>query len=325
MTFYLNHRQKGFQERGNGMLETEFYLPEDLPNEFLLYEQKVKQLGVGRTGKTGAICMTLKREVDRDKTVATELFSKVPLQVQKVLYVEESLPQMAYVYLMSPSGGIVQGDRLRIDITMEKDALAHVTTQAATKIYRMNRNYATQMVNVHVDDNCYFELIPDQLIPYRDARFYQRVKMQIHDNATVIYSEIIAPGRVARDEYFQYDICYFKTIATDHTSRLRFMDTFMLEPKRQNLLGFGLRQKSLFANLYIVTKKIDADTLGDSIHKIMVENSVNGSASVLPRHDGVSARIIADTVGEINNAIDIVLNKIRGDILGNRFTGARKY
>jgi len=308
------------------MLETKFYTPEDLPKEFLLYEQRVKQLGVGQTGKTGVIRLALERDQETNKTVMTELFNKVPLQVQKILYIEESLPQMAYVYIMSPSGGILQGDRLRIDIRLENNAQAHITTQAATKVYRMNRNYATQMVNVFVGDGCYLEFVPDQLIPYRNARFYQRVKMQVHDNATAVYSEIITPGRVAKGEYFEYDICYFKTIATGQDSRLRFIDALLLEPKRQKVFdGFGLGPKSVLANMYILTKSVDANTLSDAIHNTLNEGSVNGSASVLPRHDGVSARMIANTAGEIKNVIDIILNKIRNDILSKPFTGARKY
>jgi urease accessory protein len=308
------------------MLETDTCLPEELPEEFLSYEQKVKQLGVGETGKTGVLRITLEKDNQTKKTVMTERFSKVPLQVQKMLYVEESFPQMAYVYIMSPSGGILQGDRLKIDITLQNNAEAHITTQAATKVYRMHRNYATQMVNVFVGDGCYLELVPDQLIPYRNSRFYQHVKMNVHDNATVVYSETITPGRIASGEYFQYDICCCKIRATDQHSRLRFLDVLLLEPKRQKLFdGFGLGPKSAFANMYVLTKKIDPKTLSDTVHDILNHSSVNGSATVLPSSDGVFARMISNTAGEIKNSVDIVLDKIRKDILHRPFTGTRKY
>jgi urease accessory protein len=303
------------------MLETEF-VPEDLPDEFLQYEHGVKQL-VGGIGKTGALSMILER--DAEKTVVRELFNKVPLRVQKVLYVEESLPQMAYVYIMSPSGGILQGDRLRIDIAVKDHAQAHITTQAATKVYKMNRNYATQIINVCANAHSYLELIPDQLIPYRNARFYQCVKMQVHDTATAVYSEIITPGRVARGECFAYDACCFKTVATDHNSKIRFVDTFMLVPRKQKFFGFGFNAKSILANMYILTGKIDAGSLSDVAHNIIAQNSVKGGTSVLPRKDGISARIIASSVEEAKNAIDMILNKIRRDILGGSFAGTRKY
>lgn len=308
------------------MLAAESYKRADLPEEFLPYEKRVRQLDVGSTGKTGALRISLERDPRTDRTVTKDLFSKVPLQVQKVLYPEESGMEMAYVYIMSPSGGILQGDRLDIDIRLEKKAKAHITTQAATKVYRMNSNYATQMVNLSVDDGCYLEFVPDQLIPYRNARFYQCVKMQVHENGTAVYSEIITPGRVASGEYFEYDICYFKTIATDQNSKLRFIDALLLEPKRQKLLdGFIIGRRSVFGNIYILSRDINPRALSDHLHNLLNETSVNGSASVLPGEDGVFGRMIADNANEMKNAIALILDKLRRDILGGQFRGTRKY
>jgi urease accessory protein UreH len=102
------------------------------------------------------------------------------------------------------------------------------------------------------------------------------------------------------------------------------MDSLFLEPKKQKLDDF-MGSQSIFGNMYILTKKIDASVLSDAIHNILYDNSINGSASVLPRNDGVFVRMIANTAGEIKSAIDIILNKIRTDILNKPFTGVRKY
>ena len=81
--------------------------------------------------------------------------------------------------MLSRPQGNTQGDRYRMDITLSKDALFHLTTQGATRIYRMDKNYATQVVNITVGEGCYFEFIPDQIIPYRDSRFYQKVLLNV--------------------------------------------------------------------------------------------------------------------------------------------------
>ena len=179
------------------MSNLEFYTPNDIPPEVLAYGSELKQLGVGKAGKIGALTLRFEQDLERGKTVVKEQYSKVPLYTQRALYLEESLPSMAYMYIISPSGGILQGDRYRMDITLNNNAIVHITTQGATRIYRMEKNYATQIVNVVVDDSCYFEFIPDQIIPYRDSRFYQKVNLKVHDNATMVYSEMIVPGRVA--------------------------------------------------------------------------------------------------------------------------------
>jgi urease accessory protein len=304
--------------------------PVDLPEEFSVYEgERVRQLPVGETGKSGMVKLEFEIEGRTGQTVATDIFSKVPLQVQKVLYPEESFPEMAYVYIMSPSGGILQGDRLRVEISLKKGARVHVTTQAATKVYRMSANYATQDVAVFVDEGCYLELVPDQLIPYGDSRFHQRMTMRVHDDATMLYSEIVTPGRTGRGERFQYDIFSLKTIGLDQASRLRFLDALLLEPKRssrpQDVFG---GEREVFANLFVVTRSLGTSALCDSVYDVLEgggRGSVRGGASALPGGDGISARLVARTAEELKRAVDGIVGVLRRDILGREFTGTRKY
>ena len=72
----------------------------------------------------------VERLVSTGKTVIREQYCRVPLFIQRAIYLEETLPEMAYVYIISPSGGILQGDQYSIDITLSNNALAHVTTQS---------------------------------------------------------------------------------------------------------------------------------------------------------------------------------------------------
>ena len=177
---------------------------------------------------------------------------------------------MAYVYIVSPSGGILQGDRYQIDIQLGNNTFAHVTTQGATRIYKMETNYASQTIKINVDEESYFEYIPDQIIPFRNSRFYQEVHLDVHDNATMIYSEVIVPGRVASGEAFNYDICYLKTVGRNQLGKTRFIDTVKLEPRTENL-----RAKSNLGNLhvvgtiYIVTKEGYINDLNHQIDQNM--------------------------------------------------------
>ncbi|MFB5608443.1 MAG: urease accessory protein UreD, partial [Candidatus Nitrosomaritimum yanchengensis] len=189
------------------MNKLEYYTPDDIPKEIQAYEAKVEQLGVGKSGKVGILDLELQTD-NEGKTIVTKQFSQVPLQIQRALYPERSLPKMAYLYVISPSGGILQGDRYRTDVVLKNKAIAHMTTQGATRIYSMNTNSASQILNITVDEDCYFEYIPDQIIPYKNSRYYQKINLNVHNNSTLIYSEILTPGRVAMKESFEYDICY---------------------------------------------------------------------------------------------------------------------
>lgn len=305
---------------------TEFYTPADIPPEVQAYGSELRQLKVGRAGKIGALSLLLEHEQERGRTVVKEQYSKVPLFTQRALYLEDSLPSMAYLFIISPSGGILQGDRYRMDIALKNKARAHITTQGATRVYRMERNYATQIVNVTVDEGSYLEFVPDQIIPYRDCRFFQTVNMKIHEGGTVLYSEMIAPGRVARGESFQYDICYMKVSARDQNDKLKFIDTAMLEPKKRNMKTLGiLGTFDIIGNAYILTKKSHVRELKEEISSSLQKFvHVSGGTSVLPHDSGVLVRMLGNVASDIRNTVYDIIRITRRVILNAQFSGIRK-
>ena len=306
---------------------TSHYIPSDIPPEFSVYQAEPGQLGVGKAGKIGALLLRLEGDPSIKKTVIREQYCKVPLFIQRAMYLEETLPAMAYVYIISPSGGILQGDRYRIDITLSNNAFAHVTTQSATRIYKMERNFATQMVNVVVEEGSYFEYIPDQIIPFRNSRFYQAVELNVHDNATMIYSEMLVPGRVASGESFEYDICYIKTIARNQVGKLRFMDVIKLEPKKEDLRVEGILGKfDVVGTVYIITREFYIKDLQQEINAKIAgpEGALSGGASILPAKQGIIVRILGKTAGDVRNMIFEALRISRNQIIGAPFSGIRK-
>ena len=305
--------------------ELEHYTPKDVPPEVLAYGSSLAQLGVGKAGKLGALVLGLEEDKSTGKTSVKEQYSRVPLYTQRALYLEEALSNMAYMYIISPSGGILQGDRYRMDITLRKHAFAHITTQGATRIYRMEKNYATQIVNIDVGEGCYFEYIPDQVIPYRDSRFYQEANLHVHDDATLLYSEIITPGRVASGEHFDYDICYMKAIAKDHNDGLKFTDVAMLEPKKRDMNVFGvLANHDVVGNMYILTKNKVQDINMRVNAGLQSIPKVYAGATILPNNSGVGIRMLGNTASDLRYAIYEVVRIIRELILDAPFSGIRK-
>jgi urease accessory protein len=305
--------------------ELEHYTPKDVPPEVLAYGSSLAQLGVGKAGKLGALVLGLEEDKSTGKTSVKEQYSRVPLYTQRALYLEEALSNMAYMYIISPSGGILQGDRYRMDIRLRKHAFAHITTQGATRIYRMEKNYATQIVNIDVGEGCYFEYIPDQVIPYRDSRFYQEANLHVHDDATLLYSEIITPGRVASGEHFDYDICYMKAIAKDHNDGLKFTDVAMLEPKKRDMNVFGvLANHDVVGNMYILTKNKVQDINMRVNAGLQSIPKVYAGATILPNNSGVGIRMLGNTASDLRYAIYEVVRIIREIILDAPFSGIRK-
>jgi urease accessory protein len=320
-------------------LSLDFYTPKNIPPEFEAYSTGQRE--VGKSGKVGILRLRLERDPYTGKTVIREQYSRVPLFAQRAMYLEETLPIMAYLYIVSPSGGILQGDRYRIDITLDNNAFAHVTTQGATRIYKMEKNYASQIVNINVGDGSYFEYIPDQIIPFRNSRFYQEVELNVHDNATLIYSEAIVPGRVASGEAFEYDICYLRTVGRNQSGKIRFMDTVKLEPRNENLrdewiLGnfkiigttWILGNFKIIGTTYVVTRGDYINALqyeiSDKIKGFEVKANISGGTSILPARQGIVVRIVGNSSEDMKKIIFEVVRIARKQIIGASFSGVRK-
>ena len=301
------------------MTDLKFCFPEDVPSQFASFDGKISQMDVGKTGKIGFLKLTLGFDSQRNKTIITEQRSCVPLYVQRALYYDESIPSMAHLFVLSPSGGVLQGDRYRTDIELKNGAMSHITTQGATRIYKMNSNYATQMINLNVGKDCYLEFLPEQLIPYKNSRYYQKATFKVDDSATLVYSETIVPGRVAMGELFDYDVCCLKTLCYDDKQEMKFHDNCILEPKKQTMNSLGIfGNKTVLSMMYVVTKKECVEELYEIINQIFKDNDeIIGGASILPNNSGLSVRILSNSSEANKITIYNIAQIIRKQVIHN--------
>ena len=301
------------------MTDLKFCFPEDVPSQFASFDGKIPQMDVGKTGKIGFLKLTLESDSQRNKTIITEQLSRVPLYVQKALYYDETIPSMAHVFVLSPSGGVLQGDRYRTDIELKNGAISHITTQGATRIYKMNSNYATQMINLNVGKNCYLEFLPEQLIPYKNSRYYQKATFKIDDSATLVYSETIVPGRVAMGELFDYDVCCLKTLCYDDKQEMKFHDNCILEPKKQTMNSLGIfGNKTVHSMMYVVTKQECIEELYETINQLFKDNDeIIGGASILPNNSGLSVRVLSNSSELNKTTVYNIAQIVRKQIIHN--------
>ncbi len=302
----------------------DYFTPVNIPSEIGFYNSEIPQLRVGRAGKVGLLALTLENK--NGKTVLVENYHTVPLQVQKALYINEEMPHMPYVYIMSPGGGILQGDRTRIDIYGRENAAFHITTQAATKIYRMERNYATQMLNITLEQGCYAEFLPDMIIPYRNSRFYQEVNLKIHEDATFLYSEILMPGRIANTESFLYEIFYSRFKAANLSGKLRCIDHMVFSPKTNNLKSYGmLGTWDIVSNFYLLTKKVECKILNDEIENSLQNiKDIYFASCILPHSDGIIVRILGKKSGDVVSVCKQIWDIIHLEVHGKPAPNLRK-
>lgn len=276
------------------------------------------------TGKRGVLVLKLAGDRATGRTVVKEQYSQVPLFAQKPIYLEESLPSMAYMYVISPSGGVLQGDTYRMEVSLDNGAHAHLTTQGATRVYKMEEGFATQEINIVAGAGCYLEYMPDQIIPYAGSRFYQKTAIRAHEDATVVYSEIVTPGRVASGERFGYDVCYLKILGSDMQGKLKFSDSAVLEPKTRNTGAPGALEQDVVASVYVMTQSRLTQELCRLVNAAISDMKIRGGTSVMPHNCGMMARMMGDHAGDLQQGATRIAEITRKLVLGAPYTKMRK-
>ena len=296
-------------------MSLEHCTPSDIPQEFLQYEGNVAQMNVGKSGKIGYLQLELQNDSDKQKTIITKKRTQVPLYVQKALHYDLDYPSMAHLFVLSPSGGILQGDRYRMDVVLKNNAISHITTQGATRIYKMESNYATHLVTLSLKNNSYLEFIPEQIIPYKNSRFYQKTNLDIDDSSTIVYSETIVPGRIAMGEMFDFDVCYLKTEGVIN-EKTQFRDSSLLTPKTQKTQSLAMfDNKTILTSVYVLTKK-DVTKINDLINEMFSNiECMSGGSSIMPHDSGISIRVLGNSSEDQKTTIYEILKIIRKEIL----------
>lgn len=108
----------------------------------------------------------------------------------------------SWAVLVSHGGGLVAGDRVRLDVTVGEGASALVTTQAETKAYRARATGgdALQELTVRLGADATLALLPDPVSCFAGARYVQRQRFDLARGASLLLCDSVVAGRVARGE-----------------------------------------------------------------------------------------------------------------------------
>jgi urease accessory protein len=283
-----------------------------LPDEFVALDRPLEGgLPVGAPGKVGVLELALAR---RNGTTRVERqYQRAPLHVYRPIHLDANLPEMAFVFVQQFGDGFVDGDRCRIDVDCGAHTAVHVTTQAATNIYKAERNFATQLVNLRAGAGAILEYLPDPVIPFRGSRFFQRTCITAEPDSTVIVGELLLPGRVARGELHAYDLYRAETEVRRSDGTLLFADLLHLSPgEGDGLLSLGLLGgRDVVATLYIVTQQAAPARLVELLRPALTGDDVLAGVSELPNGCGASVRLLGATSKAVRAALTNAWTAVR--------------
>ena len=137
-------------------------------------------------------------------------------------------------------GGVVQGDRVELDIECGAGAALFVGTQSFSKIYRSPGGLAaSQRIRGRVGEGGLVVLLPDPVVPFAESNFVQEQEWDLEaGGALLVTADGHTAGRAARGERFAY-ARYASHCTVRCGGRPRLIERYESVPARLDPSGAG--------------------------------------------------------------------------------------
>ncbi|HEX8856640.1 MAG TPA: urease accessory protein UreD [Thermoleophilaceae bacterium] len=306
--------------------DPEWYTPSTLPEEVMAFDDSLNgALDVGAAGKVGLLDLAVSRH--GGVTRVRRHYQRAPLHLYRPIYLDAGRADMAFLFVQQFGDGLVQGDRYRIDVDCGPGSATHITTQAATNVFRARQNFATQLVNLRVAGGAVLEYLPDPVVPFRGSRLFQRTCVTVDPEATLILGETLLPGRVAHDEAHVYDLYWSETEVRRPDGSLLFTDVLRLHPSAgESPTSIGLLgAHDVIAALYLVSRRTDpADMVALLRIALAACRDVLAGVSELPNRSGAAVKLLGRSSKAVHSALRTAWSAGRLELLGTPAPNLRK-
>jgi len=143
----------------------------------------------------------------RGRTTLTENTHEGPLSVQRPFYPEAN--PCCHVYMLHPPGGLVAGDRIGVELSLQPNTHALLTTPSAGKIYRTDAASHLQQQHLHADIEykACLEWLPQETIVFAGANARIHNRFHLQQDAQLIAWDVVCLGRRASNDLFDHGYC----------------------------------------------------------------------------------------------------------------------
>jgi urease accessory protein len=130
-------------------------------------------------------------------SAATTAWARSPMK----LLTPRSRGESVWAYTSSFGGGMVAGDRTRLEATVDSGACCFLGTQASTKIYRNPAHLpCSHELIAKIGDDALLILAPDPVQCFADSSYEQRQRFTLSASANLLLIDWMSGGRTARGE-----------------------------------------------------------------------------------------------------------------------------
>ena len=143
--------------------------------------------------------LRLRAAYEHGRTVLREVCCEFPLVLSRPR--ADSAGGWLSLVVLTPSGGLLDGDALESDVTIEAGAKLRLRAQAATQIHAGRSSQAWRFT---VGADASLDYAPRALVPHARAEHHSRVTAELAPTGSLFVAESVTPGRCHLGEMFSY-------------------------------------------------------------------------------------------------------------------------
>jgi urease accessory protein len=187
-------------------------------------------------------------------------------------------------------------------------------------------------MSIRLGEGARLELMPDQLIAYREASYRQRTAVTLRASSSLVMAEVVTPGWSPDGAAFRYEEVRLRNeiwVETDHGAReLLALDNLLIRPPSVEISGLGFMEGySHLGSLVVVDARVDQE-LADELHRVTSGNDALTGISLTRTVGGTAGlvlRSLSNSTGELNRLLTACTNLLRERWHGQEPLNLRKH
>lgn len=254
-------------------------------------------------------------ELVSGQSAATSVCASSPLK----LLVPRPHGPSVWAYLSSFGGGLVAGDKTRLDVQLGPGTRCFLGTQASTKVYRNpDSRPCGHHLTATLDAGALLVLAPDPVQAFAGSLYSQRQEFQLQPGSSLVLVDWLCSGRVACGERWAFSRFQSRNEVRLDGKRL-LLDSLLLDPADGELAA--PQRMGRFNCLALVA--LIGETLAEAAVRLLAEVAARPLArrtplvaSASPIVGGALLRIAGESAESVAHEIQrhlAFLNDLLGD------------
>ena len=243
-----------------------------------------------------------------------EQYATYPFRLSGNLQLDPGDSQRVYAYIMNASPGILAGDDLRLAVQVGDRTSLYLTDQSATKVHSRpaEGDIARATYSVEVGAGAYLEFVPEPIILFAAAALTQQMQIVLHPQGKLVLGEIIVPGRLAKGEFYDFEVFQSRLQVQTPTGKRCFADNFRLLGQTNRLQRLFVTKWPVMGNFVVIVPGIGLKDLSQALQNPPIPaDELQVGASPLPGCHGLLIRAIAARVSLLKDYQCHLLTSVR--------------